>query len=170
MPDLEQLYREYRSELTAYIVGRFGAGPPDPDDIVQAAFEKLATYDQAGSIGNFRAFLYTTIRHLIVDSKRRDRRNELFIDDALYRAGAEKLAQLTPERVLEEKDRFSVMSQAIAKLPEKQQITLRLNRIDGLTYDEISRRTGWSISDISRQVRAAVETLRRAVEHADDGK
>lgn len=56
----EQIYRQYWSELCNYVLKTFGAGPPDPEDVAQAAFAKFAALENTDNIENKRAYLYST--------------------------------------------------------------------------------------------------------------
>lgn len=55
---LAELYRRHLSELTRYIARTFGAGPPDPEDVVQEAFAQFAALENPQAVENPRAFLF----------------------------------------------------------------------------------------------------------------
>lgn len=169
---LEALYRQYWAELCKYLNRTFGPGPPDPEDVAQAAFAKYASLDDRSRIQNPRAFLYTTARHLVMDYQRQSKRLSGYIDDALYRAWGLDLEQITPERVLIEKERFQIIEAALKTLSPKQRTLLALHRLHGISYSEIRQRTGWSKADISRNMAAAVLVLKKALEEGrqDSGR
>ena len=73
------------------------------------------------------------------------------------------LDEISPERVLMEKQRFEILNAAIKRLPDKQQRMLAMNRYHGMTYAQIAARTGWSLADISRQLTRALAMLDAAL-------
>lgn len=161
---LEDLYRTYFLEMVGRIAKLFGPGPPDPEDVVQAAFVRYASLKSTDEIENPRAFVYKAARNIVLDHKRRAKNAQAYIDAVLADAGATNLEEITPERVLVQKNRFELMIAAAQKLPRKQQRVLIMNRVEGKSYAEIARETGWSAGDISRQMSMAVEALGEAIE------
>jgi RNA polymerase sigma-70 factor (ECF subfamily) len=162
-PGLQLLYRAHWQELCRYVNRTFGAGPPEPEDVVQIAFTRYAALDEPQRVQNPRAFLFTTVRNIVLDYRRSQDRVERYVKDALARAGEDLLDEISPERVLMERQRFDALNAAIKRLPEKQQRVLAMNRYHGMTYEAISGRTGWSLADISRQVTRAVAALDTAL-------
>lgn len=61
--EVERLYRSYSESMRRYIAKAFGAGPPDPEDAVQAAFEKYAALENRADVLNPRAFLMASARN-----------------------------------------------------------------------------------------------------------
>lgn len=165
--NLNDLYERYWGELCRYLNRRFGAGPPEPEDIAQVAFAKFIAIANRQCISNPRAFLYKTARNAVVDHHRKTRCQDSYVADALARAGEEILDEITPERVIMERERFAILNDVVKWLPEKQRRVLMMSRYHGETYAEISRKTGWSKSDIGRQVIAAVEAIDEALRAAD---
>lgn len=161
--DLKSLYRSHYQELRRYVAHTFGLGPPDPEDVVQIAFTRYAALDQPERVQNPRAFLFTTVRNIVLDHRRSQDRADQYVQDALARVGAEVLDEISPERVLMDRQRFDILSAAIKQLPPKQQRVIAMNRYHGMTYEEIAARTGWSLADISRQVTRALATLDAAL-------
>ncbi len=74
---LSKLYRSHWQGLCQYVRHHFGAGPPEPEDVAQSAFARLAR-TEAAQVENPPAFLYATARDLVVDHHRRERRAEAF--------------------------------------------------------------------------------------------
>lgn len=161
---IDALYRRHAAELANSLKKTFGAGPPEPDDVVQATFAKYASLDDPVRIKNPRAYLYATARNIIRDHKRRQQRNDAFIAEALHGAGIANLEEITPERVIVERERLAIMAATLKRLPRKQRTVVAMSRLDGRTYEEISRATGWSLADISRQMTMAMRTIADALE------
>lgn len=165
--DLNDLYERYWDELCRYLNRRFGTGPPEPEDIAQSAFARFVAVPDRQRITNPRAFLYKVARNAVVDHHRKTRCQDSYVADALARAGEEILDEITPERVIIERERFAILNDVVKRLPEKQRRVLMMSRYHGETYAEIARKTGWSKSDIGRQVIAAVEAIDEALRAAD---
>lgn len=157
--ELEQAYRQYWSELCKYINTKFGPGPPDPEDVAQLAFARYAALENSAEVKNPRAYLYSTARNIVFDHYRKDKVARSYADDIQAQPELYGLEEITPEHVSIERDRLNIISEAIRRLPEKQQVVLTLKRGHGATYAQIAARTGWSIADISRQLARALETL-----------
>lgn len=161
--DFDKLYRDYCSELCSRLRRSFGTGPPDPEDAAQAAFAKFAALEDRDRIRNPRAFLLTTARNIILDHKRSEGRHFNYAQSVLAEHTSFKLDELTPERVVIEKERFDIVRRAIDTLPHKQQVVLGLSRRRGYTYMQIVEETGWSYGDVYRHMNMALATLADAL-------
>lgn len=161
---VESLYRLYWGELCKYINRRYGSGPPDPEDVVQQAFENYAALADPSVVENPRAFLYRTAANLVADHYRSAafRKNvstgDVDLDEVI---GAHD--DITPEAFLIDRRRYERVMETIAGLPRRQRRFLVLNRMQGMTYTEIARRNGVSISTAEREVKAAVGICRLAL-------
>lgn len=166
--EIELVFRREFAGLVRQLRSRFGEGPPEPEDAVQTAFARLSQADEQDRIDDFRAFLYTAARNLMLDGKRRSKTHASYIDRAVIGEFSSNVEEITPERVVLGKDRLDTMNDIISKLPEKQRIVLALSRLKGLTYAEIGAQTGYSMADISRQLTAALRTIRDGLEQGGD--
>lgn len=161
--DFEQLYRVYWQDLCGYLRRMFGAGPPEPEDAVQAAFIRFAALEEPQRVRNPRAFLLVTARNIILDQKRRSGRHLDYAKAVLAENSGPQLDDLSPERVLIEKERFEVINEVFQTLPHKQQVILTLRRRYNYTYQQISNETGWSYGDVYRQMDKALASLSQAL-------
>lgn len=164
---LDEIYRAYFQPLSAAIARTFGQGPPDPEEIVQAAFLKFMRMEDRSRVENARAFLFASARNIMLDHKRRSRRAEAYVAEQLAFDPAFQLEEISPERVLESKDRLEVLTEAMKALPYKQQVVLTLSRLHGKTYAEIIEVTGWSLGDISRNLNAGKAALMDALARSE---
>ena len=161
---LDDLYRRFFQPLTGAIRKAFGAGPPEPEDVAQAAFVRYAAMDDASRVRDPQAFLFMTARNIVMDHKRKAKRNDAYVADQLAYDPDFQLEEITPERVLEEKERFEILVAAMQELPRKQQTVLAMSRLQGKTYEQIIKETGWSLGDISRNLNAGKTALREALQ------
>ena len=76
------------------------------------------------------------------------------------------------DEVLEEvkqNEKLAVIDDVIAALPEKQRLLIKANRIHGETYHQISKRTGYSVSNICRTLELVNKALQEAVDNWENG-
>ena len=163
---LASLYDRYWAELCNYINKAFGGGPPDPEDVAQTAFEKYAALNNPDDIRNPRAFLYTAARNTVFDHKRREKTKNAHADDLINGGACGHVDEISPERVLIDKERLSIIEAAVAKMPEKQRHVFLLSALEGCGYAEISRRTGVPPSSVRRYVTKALKACDDAIDAA----
>ena len=158
---LEGLYRDHRDELVDFLRRQFGAGPPDPEDIAQLAFEKLLRRKTFSDLSSVRAFLWSTAKNLSISSLRRNKARASY-DSAVQRLYfARSGDEMSPARVVEAEQQLSIIAAALRHMPENRRQTFVLHRIEGLNKAEVARRLG-----ISRT--AVVKRLARAAAEIDD--
>jgi len=159
--DLRALYESYWNELCGYLRHRFGLGPPEPEDIVQAAFANFAAVASQGKIANPRAFLYATARHLVFDHHRHQRYCDGHARDVQHTAEHEILSEISPERVLLDRERVRLLSEALKRLSPKQRRMVLLSRFEGLSHTEIAARFGVSAASVQKQVERGLAECHR---------
>jgi len=164
---LEALYRAHVAELTAWLRQRYGPGPPAPEDIAQTAFERLAALSSLAHIRHPKSFLYRAAANAALDAIARVRRTRRFIDHEMQRRAAD-LEEITPERVSMAKERFDRLAEALDGLPAKQKEVVIRIRFLGQTLEEAAAETGWSKSDIFRQLKSALVAVQAALATIDE--
>lgn len=158
---LAAVYRRYWHGLCRHVRATFGPGPPEPEDVAQAAFAKLAAIDDLERIANPGAFLYRAARNIAIDGQRRNGRTRR-IEQSLEILGAEN-SELSPEDVLASREELDRLNDVIASLKPKYRVALMLRRIDGLNYVEIAREMGISEAGARLLVRTALERCAAAM-------
>jgi RNA polymerase sigma-70 factor (ECF subfamily) len=166
---LAALYEKHRAELIRYVRRTFGSGPPEPEDVVQAAFEHFAALAQPEAIDNPRAFLYRAARNFAIDQRRRALVRARAAQNGDLLGAAEKSDELDGARVLEGKDRLRILEETIRSLPQRTRNALILHRFEELSYVEIARRLGVSQTQAKRLVSEAILACARALRAADAG-
>ena len=132
---------------------RRGRSEQDADDLVQEAFLRLERYQRTQPIEKPEAFLMRTALNLSIDAHRtRESRGEqVLLDDVVIVDTAPGI-----EDVLLSRERFRRLSECLAKLNDKTRAIFLAHRLDGLTYQEIGRLHGLSISSVEKHVAKAV--------------
>lgn len=155
-PFLEEFYRLHQGELCAYVRRKFGNGPPEPEDVVQAAFLRFAATPNCGEIPNPEAYLKLTARNLVIDAHRR---NGTAATAARHvRIVEENNHDPSAEDVYSSKQELERLAVIVAELKPKERAAFLLHRIDGLGYAEIARRMRISESGARLLVNKALET------------
>jgi RNA polymerase sigma-70 factor (ECF subfamily) len=164
---LAQLYEAHWGELIRYVRRTFGIGPPDPEDVVQAAFTHFAALAQPQLVDNPRAFLYRAARNFVIDQRRRALVRVRAAARGDLGGFAEQTDELTAERVLDGKDRLRILDETVRAMPQRLRDALILHRLEDLSYVEIARRLGVSQTSAKRLVADALLVCTRALRAAN---
>lgn len=156
--DLENLFKAHWSKLCVWLGQRYGYGPLEPEDIAQAAFEKIFALDNMEEIRNPRAYLYTLASRSAIDSLRSRAVASRYIDEEMHKDGS-RVEEITPERVYMAKADLKIVAEYMEQLPDQQREIVIRSRIFGQTYQEIGEQTGWSPAAISRHLQAALTRI-----------
>lgn len=136
---------------------RRGGTPDDAEDIVQEAFARLEAYAQSHKVRSQEAFLMRAAINISRDEARR-RRVSPFEPGEINLDGVPD-ASPDAHELLRARERVRRMGAGLQQLPERTRRCLLAQRLDGLTYSEIARREGQSISAVEKQVARAVVFL-----------
>ncbi|GLR70575.1 RNA polymerase sigma factor [Agaribacter marinus] len=156
---VHQLFRTYKVDLVRNLRGIFGSGPPDPEDLVQEAFSKLLTHKNVDDIQHPKAYLTRAAVNMGLNHCTKYKQTESFIDSALESVGETLVTEDSPEDIYSLNERVASVSEAMNMLSDKQREIVIRCRIHGETYEQIRNNTGWSLADISRQLKSAMSIL-----------
>lgn len=162
---LSALYASHWAEIVGYIRQNCGPGPPDPEDAAQAAFTQFAALEDPQTVENPRAFLFRSARNHVIDYKRKEavrRREQLTLI-----VGIETADHLDAQRVLEAKERVEILNSVLAKLSQRHRDVLVMHKVEGMTFDEISKRLGFSPSLAKKLAYEALTKCDRAMRRVD---
>ena len=153
---LHSAVERFEAPLTRYATSLTG----DADrarDIVQDTFMRLCGQSRAQINGCLAEWLFTVCRHRALDVRRKENRmtalTQLDLD-------TEATSEPTPVAAMERNESTSALLQLIAALPRNQQEVVRLKFQAGLSYEEISRVTKLSVSNVGFLLHTAIKTLR----------
>jgi RNA polymerase sigma factor (sigma-70 family) len=151
---------ENRAALLRFLLARRVAAE-EAEDILQDLFVKLGSHP-AGPVAEPRAYLYRMAENLLLDRRRaagrRTGREEAW---ATAQLGATREADDRPsaEQVLIARERLSLVSDALAALPERTRLVFRRFRIDGVPQREIAAELGISLSAIEKHLQKAYQVV-----------
>lgn len=161
---LNHLFRQHYGELVGRLRKIHGAGPPEAEDLAQAAFSKLTELTDLSRIRSPRAFLFRTAINLGLNSNDKLRRGRNFVKSQMEGNFSPDVEEISPETVLMGKQDLERVTRAMRQLSPKQKEILLRSRFRGQTYAEIRKDTGWSEADISRQLARVMALLQAGLD------
>src|SRR5580692_4515161 len=142
------LFRELRKPLLRYLVC-LGLSSDEAQDVVQDAFLSLHRHLSAGgSQENMRGWLFRVAHN---QARNRQASYHRRFSAPLSEGAERALDELTPERVLLEKEKFQRLGSAIPSLTDAERECLLL-RASGLRYREIADVLGIATSTVADTV------------------
>jgi RNA polymerase sigma-70 factor (ECF subfamily) len=148
---------EYEKPLTRYAAHITG-DVERARDVVQDTFLKLCLQKRARIQDHLAQWLYTVCRNRALDVLRKERKMTGIGDARLE-------ARSGPEfhSALEKEEQLSGVLAILATLPANQQEVLRLKFQGDLSYQEISRITGFSVTNVGFLIHTGLQTIRERV-------
>lgn len=150
-PTLRQVFEAEESPLLRFAYGFVGQRET-AEDLVQDAFLKLhAHWDD---VTNPRAWLFKSIRNLALNHIR-DHKRETPIEDS------EELPSHSPDpdQALGRLEAIGTLQLLVSELDPDARQLISLKYHENLKYDQISQRTGLSISNVGYKLHHALKTL-----------
>ncbi len=112
----------------------------------------------------FRTWLFTILRRLVLNEIRRRRSADVLLFQADDPGeGVPPATPRSPADMLLGKERLELVERAIASLPPKQRLAVVLKSYDDLSYEEIGRILGLSLSATRALLFRARESLRKSL-------
>ena len=129
----------------------------DAEDAVQELYLKLwSARSSLENVNNPVAYGISMLKNICID---RIRRRTARQTEPLEKAPPP--AEASAHRHMEIKDTLRFLLKEMEKLPQKQREVLKLRVMDGLEYEDISRRTGLSQVHVRVLVATARKTLKK---------
>ncbi|TPG37983.1 sigma-70 family RNA polymerase sigma factor [Sphingomonas koreensis] len=151
---LADLFKRERPRATRRI-RRYVRDPDEAADVIQEAFERLAAVRHHDVKRSPEAYLQRVIRNLVSGRARRARcrpSNFIPLDEASLPGTAP-----AQEQGLEAQDLYRRYREAVRGLTPRTREVFLLHRVDELTYPEIARQLGISVSTVEyHMIRALV--------------
>lgn len=130
------------------------------EDVTQAVFLKIWSSPERFHGGNFAAWIARVTRNRALDVARsKASRAESELPDALPEEDA------IEDRAFANID-AALIRNALAQLPDEQRQPIEMGFFDGITHDEISRRTGVPLGTVKTRIRSGLRRLRAALDEA----
>ncbi len=150
--DLHTLYSDHHGWLHGWLRKRLGC-THQAADLAHDTFVRVLAREHSVAIQEPRAWLSTIAHGLVIDHRRRR---------ALERAYLESIAHL-PEPLAPSAEDTALIIEALARIdallqglkPRARRVLL-LSRLDGLSYPQIAKQLGVSLSSVEKDMAVAV--------------
>ncbi len=127
-------------------------------DVVQDTLLQLCRKDRAAVDGHLAEWLFTVCRHRSLDVLRKEIHMTTLTAE---RAAAQESRELQLTAAAEQRETSQQVQQLLSELTQNQQEVVRLKFQVGLSYREISRITGLSVSNVGYLIHTAIQKLRQ---------
>lgn len=155
----ERFLGEQRPMLVSFLHGR-GISLDDAQDIAQESLYKLTRYRDAPAEA-LKPLLYRIALNLLHDSRRRQSGlYQTSLSDMELQAHDIQDEMPRPEQWAEDREELARVRAAINLLPERCREVYLLNRIEGMSYTQISRHCGISVKTVEKHIGKALSSLR----------
>lgn len=154
-----ELFHSMYSPIRNYIYFKTGDAAV-AEDIAQDTFLKLWEKKKDIREETVKQLLYTIAGNLC--KNRYEHQQVVFDFVRKYQPGEHSA---TPEFELELKEFNNKLERAIGALKEKERVVFLMNRIDGMTYNEIAISLGLSIKAIEKRMKNALDELKQKIEY-----
>jgi|SRR5579872_6295032 len=153
---MQGILRRFEGDLLRY-ARRIVGDEEHARDIVQETFLKLWRIDRATLDGHLVEWLYTVCRNQAVDVRRKEQRMQILAEETLAR---HENADPSPQILAERRDSAAQVLELVDRLPANQQEVIRLKFQGGLSYLEISRVTGMTVSHVGVLIHTGLKSIR----------
>ena len=172
-----KLYDKYKSSIYAYCARTLmsaGFDTSHVEDAFQEVFLRVAQYQHTFTGGEFKAWIFTVTRHTCLSTKKKSLKYRIHNEHV---GDGENLDESTsfeirraltisddsPLEALSKREQTELLLKAIEQLPETYREALILSDYEGMTYDEIGKLTGTSLSTIRIRIFRAKARLRKVL-------
>ena len=147
---------EFEGPLLRY-AAQFTGDLDQARDVVQDTFLRLCREDRARLDGHVAEWLFTVCRNRALDVRRKESRMKP-LDEIELESCASR--DPSPAVVAEQRESAGLVLRLLDALPPNQREVLRLKFQNGLSYQEISRVTQLTVSNVGFLIHTAIKTLR----------
>ncbi|MBU0567405.1 RNA polymerase sigma factor [bacterium] len=154
-----EIMRRYQSPLFNFIY-RTLSDYGEAEDLTQETF--LRIYNSAKRYkpsAKFTTYLFKIARNLCLNKLRKSHRFNIFSLEEKD-AGIQAPDGNSPEAIYEKKETAALIGRALATLPENQRMAVILQRFHNLSYKEISKVMGCSVSAVESLLFRAKQNLK----------
>ena len=126
-------------------------------DVVQETFLRLCGQDRAAVEPHLAEWLFTVCRNRALDVLRKESRMTHLSEEQVHRCLSPDPG---PSDIVERRDLAGRVLNLLETLPPHQKDVIRLKFQNGFSYQEISRISGHSVSNVGYLIHAGMKTLR----------
>jgi RNA polymerase sigma-70 factor (ECF subfamily) len=148
----------HQAPLLRYATRLLGGDADRARDVVQDTFMRLMAQSPAAVEGHVAEWLFTVCRNRTHDVLRKEGRMRRFAEGQAERLTA---PDPLPGQALERAEQHAAVLRLIGRLPPNQQEVVRLKFQNGFSYQEISRITELSVTNVGFILHTAIKNLRQ---------
>ena len=153
----EAVFYKMKDKLYRYAL-RFVRDSEAAEDVVQDVMYKLwQKRQEVDEIENLEAWLMVLTRNRSLDVLRKDKGNNVNIDEAYTVSDSAPI----PDKQMENADLMTQLNSCLQQLPEKQRTVFHLREIEQMSYDEICQMTGFNLDDVKVSLFRARKHIQR---------
>lgn len=161
--DFERFLGEQRGALVGFLRHR-AASEADAQDIAQESMVRLVRYRARQSVEAWKPLLYRIAINLVRDYARRQRSHNSDLHCSLEAEPHELVAeQPSQEQRLSDAQELLAIRDIILKLPSRCRQIYLLNRIEGMSYSQISQYCDISVKAVEKHIAKALRALRQGL-------
>ena len=146
----------FESPLTLYAARLLGDAEA-ARDVVQETFLRLCAQDRVPIEPRLAEWLFTVCRNRALDVLRKERRMTRLSDEQIHRQASPDPG---PPEVAERRESAARALDVLETLPMNQREVIRLKFQNGFSYQEISRISGHSVSNVGYLIHTGLKTIR----------
>ncbi|WP_129782240.1 RNA polymerase sigma factor [Peristeroidobacter soli] len=148
----------YFSRLQRLLLRR-GRTHAESEDLIQEAFLRMQEYcEKGGDVRRPEGFLVRTVLRLAANA-RRDAHPELYCEEAVESFTDILDTRPLPEEMLAAEECLKRMRDALDAVNPRTREIFFMQRLDGLSYAQIARQMGISISAVEKHMASALAVL-----------
>jgi RNA polymerase sigma factor (sigma-70 family) len=157
---VQEAVARHQAPLLRYATRLLGGDFERARDVVQDAFVRLMAQPPGQVDGHVAEWLFTVCRNRAHDVTRKEGRMKRFEEGQAERLTA---PEPRPGRTLERAEQYEAVLRLIGGLSPNQQEVVRLKFQNGFSYQEISRITSLSVTNVGFILHTALKTLRQGM-------
>ena len=155
---VQEAVARHQAPLLRYATRLLGGDVGRAQDVVQDTFIRLMAQPPGQVDGHVPEWLFTVCRNRAHDVLRKEGRMKRFEEGQAERLTAD---DPRPGRTLERNEQHEAVVRLIGRLPHNQQEVIRLKFQNGFSYQEISRITSLSVTNVGFILHTALKALRQ---------
>ena len=154
------LFEQQSTPLVKYLTARFRE-PEEAREVAQEAWLRIYRLENPEELRNPKAFLFQTASNLAIDRKRR-----AVLENLHYERERGQQTEFAPsaEDSITAQESLSLIEKSLSELPQKCRDAFLLHRGKDLSYPEIARELGVSVSMIEKYIIKALKHFRNTLQ------
>lgn len=129
---------------------RRGRAPEEAEDLIQEAYLRVVEYCERGQVREPERVLVRAVSNLLLNQER-DQRRRPIVSQAIEELSLVDPAPLPEERVMANQ-RLKHVIRALESVEDRAREAFLLHRVDGLSYPQIARQLGVSVSTVEKRI------------------